>query len=402
MRSRKNHSNITAAEVYSQTAALVRNSIGIQDQGYRCTAKVILGVLFFAASRITSIFAACRNLDYAPTDQAIGYALLKTLPELHQLQRRINDALVAGLPRGLRRRPQCMAIDLTLIPYHGEPFREEREIYRSQPKSGTSHFHAYATCYVVRHGHRFTLAMMPVPQGTSMEDVVRQLLRQARLAGVKCRLLLLDRGFYSVAVMRYLQCARVPFLMPAVIRGTAATKNRPAGGTRFFAGWKTSGQSEYTVRTTRKTPYGKSVRVKICVACSNYAGQWRRRGRRTFVYAYWGFAPSSPHWVRETYRLRFGIETSYRQANQARIRTCTRNPLLRLFYFGFALILRNVWVWFHLLRFGIRHGGGVRLRLEDLRFQDLLLYIQRVVEIQLGIPPDQKTDVLLCQTLMEN
>ena len=27
------------------------------------------------------------------------------------------------------------------------------EIYRSQAKSGTSHFHAYATAYVIRQGH---------------------------------------------------------------------------------------------------------------------------------------------------------------------------------------------------------------------------------------------------------
>jgi len=30
--------------------------------------------------------------------------------------------------------------------------------------------------------------------------------------------------------------------------------------------------------------------------------------------------------VADTYRQRFGIETSYRQLNEARIKTCTRNP----------------------------------------------------------------------------
>ncbi|MCL2119954.1 MAG: hypothetical protein FWH27_16170, partial [Planctomycetaceae bacterium] len=45
----------------------------------------------------------------------------------------------------LSRGKQRLAIDLVLIPYHGKPYRHESEIYRSQPKSGTSHFHAYAT-----------------------------------------------------------------------------------------------------------------------------------------------------------------------------------------------------------------------------------------------------------------
>ena len=51
--------------------------------------------------------------------------------------------------------------------------------------------------------------------------------------------------------------------------------------------------------------------------------------------------------MKETYRSRFAIETSYRQLQQARIRTSTREPLLRLLYVGVALLLRNVWVWLH-------------------------------------------------------
>jgi IS4 transposase len=51
--------------------------------------------------------------------------------------------------------------------------------------------------------------------------------------------------------------------------------------------------------------------------------------------------------VRDTYRTRFGIETSYRQREQTRIRTSTRAPLLRLLYVGVALILGNVWAWLH-------------------------------------------------------
>ena len=72
-------------------------------------------------------------------------------------------------------------------------------------------------------------------------------------------------------------------------------------------------------------------------------------------------------WVREEYRKRFGIETSYRQMNQGRIRTCTRNPVLRLLFVGIALLLRNVWVWFHLNVLADRHANGrLLLRLERL------------------------------------
>jgi putative transposase len=89
------------------------------------------------------------------------------------------------LPKGLKKRPQRLAIDLTLIPYHGQPHRCSEEIYRSQAKSGTTHFHAYATCYVVHKGRRFTVVTMRVNQGTTMVEVLKCLLRQASRAGIR-------------------------------------------------------------------------------------------------------------------------------------------------------------------------------------------------------------------------
>src|SRR5262245_52143955 len=80
----------------------------------------------------------------------------------------------------------------------------------------------------------------------------------------------------------------------------------------------------------------------------NLRGERGKRGRQALVYAYGGgLRPGSYPWVKETYRRRFAIETSYRQLRQARIKTSTRDPLRRLLYVAVALILRNVWVWLH-------------------------------------------------------
>jgi putative transposase len=46
--------------------------------------------------------------------------------------------------------------------------------------------------------------------------------------------------------------------------------------------------------------------------------------------------------VHRHYRYRFGIETSYRIKNQARIRSTTKNPVLRLLYVALAFILVNL------------------------------------------------------------
>jgi hypothetical protein len=119
MRSRKNQYNITAPKVHQRAGAMFQEHLKLKDHGRKCPCAVLLNILFFAASRITSV-------------------------------------------------------------------------------------NAYATCYVVRHGQRFTLALTGVKYGEAMEIIIKRLLQRVWKIGVKCRVLLLDRGFYGVAVIRYL------------------------------------------------------------------------------------------------------------------------------------------------------------------------------------------------------
>src|SRR5262249_46289964 len=159
-----------------------------------------------------------------------------------------------------------------------------------------------------------------------MPEVLKRLLRRLSGLGISVRLLLLDRGFWSVAVIRYLQAARYPFLMPVVLRGRKADHPEGPSGTRVFAARKRGGWDEYTLTSADK----RTARVSICIHCRNYNGQWGRHGRQSLVYAFWGLSPRSTARVRETYRKRFAIEASYRQMHQGRARTCTRNPVMRL------------------------------------------------------------------------
>jgi putative transposase len=337
--------------------------------------------LFYAAARLTSLSDACQSLRDAPSDEAARLALIATLPDFAALQRRLNAALAGNLPRAVRRRPQRLAADLVLIPYHGQPLHDPEEIYRSAAKSGTSHFHAYATLYVIRQGYRFTAALTAVGRGEPLEEVLKRLLRQAAAIGIGCRLLLLDRGFYSVGVIRYLQAACRPFLMPVICRGRKLDDPRGPSGTNVFLTWRKSGWGTYTLHDARK----RSARVSICVKCRYYRGQWRRQGKQRLIYAYWGLEPPSFDWVKETYRLRFAIETTYRQLHQARIRTSTRDPVRRLLYVGIALILRNVWVWLHRMILARPRRGSREIRLDLLRFRRMLLWLAHVVEQKLGV-----------------
>ena len=231
---RPQHHILDSHQVHRAAAEHLQAHLQFRDYKRKTSAPVLWSLLLAAAARITSLSDACGRLRDAPSDETARKALLATLPDYAELQRRLNAALAGHLPKALRRRLQDLAIDLTSIPYHGQPFGDPAEVYRSQAKDGTSHFHAYATAYVVRKGQRDTVALTGVTKGEPLKDVVRRLLHQASSVGIRPRLLLLDRGFYSVAVVRYLQAARVAFLMPVVCHGRSLTRPLPQAPERPY------------------------------------------------------------------------------------------------------------------------------------------------------------------------
>lgn len=372
---------LTPTHLYDYAATLIESYLQWHDYGPKCTVKALLQVLFYAAGHLCSVFTACRELRTAPSDQAVRDALVALCPDPVPLEQRVNRLFAAQLPKGLRKRSQRVAIDLTLVPYHGQPHQRTREIYRGQAKSGTTHFHAYATAYIVRRGQRFTVALIRVEHGTPMVEVLKRLLHLARQAGIRPQLLLLDRGFYSVAVIRYLYRARYPFVMPVVRRGRPADDPRGPSGTQVFAELKRSGWHTYTLTHADQ----HTATVRICVHCRNWQGRRGRHGRHTLVYACWGIGARSAAWVYQTYRLRFGIETSYRQLHEARIKTTTRDPALRLLFVAIALSLRDAWVWVHQQLLAIPCQSGRTLNLGMLPFKTLLLWLAYLAMHTFGI-----------------
>src|SRR6266851_511089 len=137
------HYTVTRALVQQHAAQLLQSCLRLQDFSPTCTVSVLLHVLFTACARLCSLSAACWSLPAAPSRETIRQAVLRDLTERDELLRRLNRALTVEVPRSVRRRPQQVAIDLVLIPYHGQPMRDPSEVFRSQAKDGTSHFHAY-------------------------------------------------------------------------------------------------------------------------------------------------------------------------------------------------------------------------------------------------------------------
>jgi hypothetical protein len=383
---RKSTTPLTPAQVYRFAIDFCQPHLDFRGKG-RVTATILLTVLFAAAARISSISETCRRLAGAPGETTYANALYANLFCLEQLKRKVNAAFRAHLPRALRRqrkRPLRVIVDLTLLPYYGQHPLDSLEIYRARRKAGTRSFFAYATAYVLLHGQRFTLAVTPVTRSDRLKEVLQELLHTVSRAGLRPGLLLLDRGFYKAEIIRYLQRARRPFLMPVVCHGRDADHPKGPSGSKVFKLMKKSGWFEHTVGDPKKKGRAKAT-VSICVKRARLTDRHGRKKWDTWVYAYWGITPKRVDWVKRTYRQRFGIETSYRQMNQCRIRTTTKRFNVRFLYVAIGLLLRNLWVWLHHVVLSSPRRGCRRYNWDRLRVERMLLWLEEVAADLYGL-----------------
>jgi hypothetical protein len=138
-------STLAAAQVQQPFRHWLAPVLGPWPAVRRCTAAAVTAALACAAHRLSAVADACARLAGAPDgDTALGL-LARLLPHPDPLERRLQAALAGRLPRAVRRGRWAVAVDITLVPDHGRPFRDPAEVDRSQPKGGTSHSPAYAT-----------------------------------------------------------------------------------------------------------------------------------------------------------------------------------------------------------------------------------------------------------------
>lgn len=364
------HYKLTSSETYKLTIQVL-SQLPLVTRG-RIKVTEWLAVLVYAAAFRISPNQAHDNLPGSPTSQMIMGELTDQLQDIDQVEEELNDKLTSLIPKKFRKKNYRVGIDTVKTPFHGEVDQEYKdEVCRSKAQEGTTHFFIYATAYAIIKGRRYTLALYRVRAGETMDAVVKKLLRRLRKLQIKIKLLLLDRGFYSVKVIAYLIRRRQPFIMPAVIRGKSADQEGGPTGTRALAQLKISCWTRYTLKDNQS----RKVSFDLAVVCHNCNGKFNRHQRQPWLYVTWGLKHRPLFWIRETYRTRFGIESSYRQMHQARIKTATRNPILRLFFIAIALILRNLWVWLHSEVIALPHRGNKLFFPFKLSFQRLLSWL---------------------------
>jgi hypothetical protein len=154
---------------------------------------------------------------------------------------------------------------------------------------------------------------------------ITSLLSRLTALKVKLKRLYLDRGFFSIPVIRWLQALRNPFLMPAIIRGKT-------GGTCALCQGRQSYRTPYPLK---RSEYGV-FECERAVVCRYHKGRRHGHGIHYLVFVVYRVNVVLSQ-LPTHYRDRFGIETSYRVKNLCRIRTTAKNPVVRFLIYGFSL-----------------------------------------------------------------
>jgi hypothetical protein len=224
-------------------------------------------------------------------------------------------------------RRQVMAVDYRTLPYYG---RDQPELVRESELPGTTWGIRFAMLSVVEL--RKTIALR-VRQATPLDTHVGVL--QGLLGGLphKPRLLLLDRGFYSVDVVLALKSAGIHFLMPAP---------RTSGIKRACEAFE-RGELPALSRYTMHGQHGKAE-VWLMLDRRKTEDEWR-------TFAFISSLSFDPKAVAGVYGWRWRIETSNRELKHFLALTTSQDMKLRRVYYWLATFLYNLWI-------ALRHSLG--------------------------------------------
>ncbi len=260
----------------------------------------------------------------------------------HQEPKRILQANLSLLQEMKRcsafSRLLTLAIDLHDEMYYGDP--KTQGVTGTKPKKGSYYAYKFATASVLLDNQRFTLAVEPIIKLSVLEHV-RQLINQILTLGVKIRLILFDRGYFSTALINYLNTLPFSYIiqLPASIQGLKEGEDRLYTTRRH--GTRKRDQATFRLVTFRgKDFHGK---VKLFIFATNTS-----------------FKPLR---IRQVFRKRWGIENSYRMIRKFLAKTTSRCYSARLLYFYLAVVLYNLWVKLNFRQYESLSADVLRLHL---------------------------------------
>jgi len=237
---------------------------------------------------------------------------------LGQVIRKSNAKLLKKLQ--LPRRV-ILAIDCRDLPYYGV---EQPGLVRVK-LPGTRLGVRFAMLSIVERGRTFTLMTKQVGQSGPRVEILEEMLEAIR-GLVEPRIILMDRGFFTVEVIKLLKLRRIHLLMPA--KRTAPIEKLRESFER--------GEIPPIADHTMKGHKG-SVRVKLI-----FVRRKTEEGEETHIFV--SDLALKPAAASELYYCRWRIETNNRELKKFMARTTSQNMKLRRAYYSLATLFYNLWI----------------------------------------------------------
>ncbi|KXB03202.1 hypothetical protein AKJ45_02190 [candidate division MSBL1 archaeon SCGC-AAA261F19] len=249
------------------------------------------------------------------------------LRRLHQVDEAQFWGVLTGLNEFLLRNillPEdpMIAIDFKIFPYYGG---EQPSLVSDPRLPGTNLGIKFAVLSVVERGKTFTLRVRQVGPLESEVSVLTEMLDYAgKLFDPK--VVLLDRGFYSVPVIRELRSRNLSFIM--AVRRTSPIKELLKG----FRRRETPAEVDYTV-------HGEEGEEDVRLVFTE-----RETEKGAKVHPFITNLDTGPERVSKLYGWRWRIETNNREFGKFLPFTTSPSMKIRRIYFALSMILYNFWI----------------------------------------------------------
>ena len=368
---------LTDKAVLQMSQEILHEHIKLEASGYKVQTTDLWHVLLGVAADRGTIESVCNKLLEGPKAESIRQYIKGQLraEDLPQLEKGVNEALVARLPKHLWRRGQDVAIDFHDQPYYGKYPQEKALWVGDRAKASTTRFYRIATAYVLRKHMCYTLAVCFVEPATSVEKVLQKLCHHLKKLAVPLHCLLLDRGFAAIAAQLFLEREALPAVIACPIRGKK-------GGTRALCTGRKSYRAQYTFDGRKGRKRVAELAVCRVFTTAKRTGRLRRQvDWQIFVLINVDFSPKQ---VRRLYRRRFAIESSYRLANQVRGRTTSPNPAYRFLLMALGLILANIWTYLRWRYTQRPRSGGRWLEVKEFQLDRFAQFVLLALQHHYG------------------
>lgn len=194
-------------------------------------------------------------------------------------------------------------------------------------------------------------------QGEDLANICKELLEYAKSLPINIKKVLFDRGFYNAHLIDYLESNNGKNPLPYLILARRDTAIK-----RYIDETKDNlGIFHHQFHYKRKKSSWKPHTT--IVVCKN-AGKRKDGSYYDMIFAT-NLNPSRR--LLEQYRRRWNIETGFRIMEEAKIKTKSNNPLVRLFYFLLRALFTVIWLVDSVLRIHRSFKSYLRLVERELR-----------------------------------